>query len=207
MQKSALTSISPDRLRAVRDVLGADTQRCLDVVTHAATAEERLDQFWARALVRSFFAYAEGLIYEMAVIVQAAHDVGLAPLSSAEAGALPESTWELDGNGTPRSRNRFVPFERRARFVFGLFGRVYGVSSALPVGEHGWQCLVEAVQIRHRLTHPKDPSALDLTVADLNVLIKAVTWYFGVLTDQLKLVLASLDSPEFIERLRRASGA
>lgn len=193
MRTSYSSALDLTRLRLVKDVLGADTQRCLESLAACSQSATGVDQFWVRASIRAFFAYLEALTFEMATVVRAAHRAGVLALSEGEAGALLESTWELDDTGRPQSRPRFVPLDRRVRFLFRLFSRAFGCPSEIPVNEVGWQFFRKSLRIRNRLTHPKGPSTLVVSAEDSLVFTSAVQWYFRLVSDLLQRVSERLD--------------
>ena len=193
--------LSVARIRRVMDILGADTERCMDELTRIADQEDRLDQFWARTLTRALISWIEATTHEMKLVVQAAADAGFIDLSSGERRVLEEQSYELNDRAIPSPRPKYVPVDKLTRFVFHLFGRVYGIDVTLPVGENGWRQLLLAIRIRHRITHPKEPSNLEISTGEVTVVTEAFRWYFTRLAELLQRIRAQVATNEFLERL------
>src|SRR5437763_12602610 len=107
------------RLHAVTAPLLSDFTRCCDELKAAANAGH-VDQFWARALVRSLFAAVEATIYEFKLVILEENGRGRLSLSDGELAVLHDEAFEIDGAGQVNSRPRFLPTERGLRFVFSL---------------------------------------------------------------------------------------
>jgi hypothetical protein len=104
------------RLNAVTTPLLSDFTRCCNELRLGANAGQ-VDQFWARASVRSLFAAVEATIYEFKLVILEENGRGRLPLLDGEIAVLHDETLELDGDGRVNARPRFLPTERGLRFV------------------------------------------------------------------------------------------
>jgi len=164
---------------AAAEILTADLQRCTDELNRALDTTGRIDQFWARAMVRTLFAYVEGSTFEMHRSLQQANDRGVIRLSLSEQAILAELTFDLDQAGRPKSRPKFLQIDRNIRFVFALYARAAHSAYQLDVSGEGWQSFLSTIQVRNRITHPRDPNALDLTIQEIQAAVHTSMWYSG----------------------------
>jgi hypothetical protein len=102
--------LAVDRLRAVADVLAADTSRSAQSVIEILTNEKRLDQFWARSLVRTFFAWIEAYVFELKLIIRSAAERGLIDLSEGELSLLNEVVYDVNDHGEGLRQTTLSPF-------------------------------------------------------------------------------------------------
>lgn len=175
-------------LSELNSVLGADTLRCIQQCTAIG---EQLDstidiepneeyQFWARALVRSFFAHVEGLTYAMRQLALSAHEAGSCTLDAEEVVLLREVDYRVDIR-----RKRINPQTRSNRFLenfflaFRCFPKAFGVSFEPAYSENGWNLFQRSLELRHNLTHPKATQNLSLSRAAAVEVTDAIQW-FGV---------------------------
>ncbi len=184
------------RWKCIAETLVADVVVCRDNLSRSSLANNKIDQFWARAFVRAFFAYVESSIYEMRLVVRAAADSGRVTLNVAERSLIDEESYELRENGKPEARPKFLKVERNLRFTLDLFQRVFGIVANVDFGGDGWLSFLTAVKIRHRITHPRDPNAIDLTLDEVATLVSAFGWYIQstdkVLTKAVEAVRLSI---------------
>jgi hypothetical protein len=199
--------LSTARIVQVNDVLGKDVRRCMDELRAGADDRRTIDQFWARTLLRIFHSHVEAITWEQRLIVRSAHAAGLMSLSEEEAGALAEVVFDLDDRARPVRRSRFTPTDRMVRFAFHLFARAYGLADRLDVSGPGWQKFLKTLTIRNRITHPKEPSALEITVQEGTQAMEALTWYFLAQGELINRCGAQLTNPAFVGSWHSPAGA
>jgi len=191
------------RLRQLYDILGADVERCIEGLRQELDNHGRLDDFWTRAEIRAFFAMVEATTHELRRIVCEAAERGLVELTVAERGALSDVAYDLNDRAVPSSKPRFIPIERHLRFVYRLYSRIFETETELPIGDSGWEAFKKTLAIRNRITHPKDPASLEVTVDEFEILNRATAWYVGCMKDLIDIAGRQLGSEVFLERLRR----
>jgi hypothetical protein len=184
IQRIAKT-IQATRWKEIFDAAGADTRRCTTELSDAArgqSGERRLDQFWARSSVRTFFAMVEALTFEMRLALRQVHAANIVPFDPAEATLVFEQSFDLDEAGRPQARPRFLALDRNFRFAFPRFASLFGVQAMLDVGGEGWRKFLQTIKVRNRITHPKSPSELDLSIEEVTVAMEAIAWYSETMT-------------------------
>lgn len=139
-----------------------------------------IDQFWARALVRSAFAFIEAVIHELRLILQIAHKRGDIELSEPESAVLSDSTFDVAENGRISKRPRFIPIERNLKLIYAVVARTLGAPE-FPSDDRRFAYLSEAVQLRNRLTHPKGAESLAVSFEEAFATLALVAWFGDML--------------------------
>lgn len=155
--------------------LSPDLEHCLD---HFG---EEDNQFWRRTYIRALFALAECSVFRMKQVALDIHNLEGDVFDEAELAFLKEedgSEYSLNQKGEARKleKKRFIPFENNVKFAFKMFARAFNSNYSLSLGDGGWDALRDALKIRHRLTHPKFISQLDISDQELQGIIKGGFW-------------------------------
>lgn len=196
----------PDRKNI--DLLLADHKQC-----EALLKADIESQFLRRTYCRSAFAVIEGCIHLVKsatynfnaglvafVDLLAAYGVKLkAPIFSdvvplGEAALLCERNPEVKSNGDIRQGVRFLDFERNFRFTFVMATRVFKVSCLPDYSKPDWRGLLDAVEVRNRITHPKADASLDISDEELAKIAGALQWTLDRSTDALNGLSASINT-------------
>jgi len=128
----------------------------------------------SRSYVRAVFALIEGITYAMK---QLAASSSSASFDTAESALLNEESYALDPSGKPRTRNAYLQLLPNIRFAFAAMAKCDEADFVVDVSGVGWQSLQRAMQVRHRLMHPKAASDLELEQSELNDVGVAFRWF------------------------------
>jgi len=153
------------------------------------------NQFMRRAYVRSVFAAIEGNNFNMK---QTAFEVSRrsgADFSEEEIGLLKEESYELNDKGEAYAQAKFIQLPKNVRFAFKAYAHAFQIDYELKVDDSGWMNFKEALELRHRLTHPKTVADINVTDADLAKVKGAEEWYARSVFDLFVKCLS--DSPWF----------
>src|SRR5262249_1634218 len=147
-------------------------------VTAAAELSHSSDtQFARRMYVRSAFALVEGNINLMAdLILRAAarNEIKLAP---DENKVLRQEQESSSGERRRGTRVRFVSMRDRMAPVFQLFSHLYGRTFRLDKATQGWVDFLAALDVRNRITHPKNAASFAISDEELNAVERARQWF------------------------------
>jgi hypothetical protein len=154
---------------ALISMLFADADACHAVVK---TADSDLAR---RNYIRASFAAIEGMVWSLR------QDVLLSPrrrqrLTQPALSILRERVPDVKSNGDVAERAVYLPFKQNIRFTFRAFYLAHGEDDHLAVDEEGWSALLDSVEIRDRLTHPKDANALVVSDDELLRVREASRW-------------------------------
>lgn len=132
----------------------------------------------SRSLVRTVFAYGEGVIHRMRYVILAAHQEGRIILAPEEIILLKEQTVRLSENGKAETPGeKFTPFKSGAKFVLETYARGVNKDSSLNFGGgSGWEQFKKSIYVRNRVTHPKNLKDLDIQKAEITELQVAFNW-------------------------------
>jgi len=148
----------------------------------AHSAEQFLDendtQFTRRAYIRSIFAYIEGTVWILKQTCLKAKPIsGNKRISLAEHALLSEETYELKSNGEPKTQTKFLRLPDNLKFTFGLINKLFKTSIDLGVGKKEWDNFLKALEIRHRITHPKESQAFEISDKEIQICKEVCSWF------------------------------
>jgi len=150
------TIILEDALDAVERRQAADTQAA------------RRDQ------VRTAFIAIEGFVWvfreHIAEVANMTH--GLEP---EEEIVLAETSFQVGKDGKINSQSKYVPLLSMVRLVARIAKRI-APTAEVDFSGSGWNKTQEALQIRHRITHPKSRMDLMLSDADMLTIEHVLFW-------------------------------
>ena len=139
------------------------------------TAEKELRQdsspYRRRTYVRTTFASVDGFIFTLKRIALTNSHL----FTADEIAKLREVRPAQSSSGSSTGRPWFLPTADNLKFAFESFMRFHG-STARIEPDDDWVAFTKAVQIRHRVTHPKSPEDLDLSDADIDIVRGAAHW-------------------------------
>jgi hypothetical protein len=156
-----------------------------DVVTAIARMRDADNPIHRREAVRSIFAAIEGFLWQLKQDVYSRGDYFLHGLSVHEQAAILEEAYVVDGNGNVRATPRFLPLATNIRLVVSIIQR-YRPNYKIDFGHRGWSNLKTAIEIRHRLVHPKSLGDLIVTTTEVHEAISAFSWVLALVIEVLR---------------------
>jgi len=162
--------------------LSADVEYCYDKI------EEEDSQFWRRTYIRAVFAFAESFIFRMKQSAVDIHNLRGNLFAEAELAFLKEEDireYSLNRKGEVeiQAKKRFIAFENNFKFAFKVYARAFNSSYTLDLGDGGWDAFRDALEVRHRLTHPKFINQLNISDEELQRIEKGMSWFRKVTLD------------------------
>jgi hypothetical protein len=179
-----------DELKSVFKILNNDLDDAL------ALGKKSPTQFAHRTLFRTYFAYVEGLAFQLRRVTLASlQDTPL--ITEGELALLREERYQLNHRGQPEPRENFQQFLPNLLFSIRCYVKNHGADYQPDIGHHGWECIKKAVTVRDRLTHPKSADGLEVTEADNQVFAEAAAWWKRTL---LEMFAACGEADEFYRK-------
>ena len=161
-------------------------------------AEELLDQsdtaFARRIYVRCSIAFIEGHLYWLKenvrqwLLSHAAQpeDVDVDRL------VLLQDTFPHPGHtGKLESEPARLPFLRYCAYVLRSAAECVGADGDALFSDNGWKCMRHALGIRHRITHPKEPSDLEISDSEMKTIGEAHRWIYNCMVDITNAICGS----------------
>ncbi len=152
--------------------LTADLDRC----------QQNLDsedsQFWRRTYTRTLFSFFEAMNSLLkAKALEAACSADKSSFNSTRIELLEGYIYRINKNGTLEQQEHRFPFINYTAFILRCLAEESNTEATF-FSDNGWNEFQKAVQIRHRLTHPKRGSDMDITDPEMKTIAKASEWYF-----------------------------
>ena len=132
-------------------------------------------EYWRRVYIRSLFATIEADIYQRKQLALMGHGK-THEFTNAELGALRESQFSVQNNGTVTESVKFVPLADNYRRSFKLAAKVIESRFELDCSGRDWQNFLECIIIRNRITHPKTGGDIVVTETDADLAKSVSTW-------------------------------
>ncbi|MBW8876975.1 MAG: hypothetical protein JF614_18575 [Acidobacteria bacterium] len=153
-----------EQVKQAFDVLMADTSsRAMGHSTSMAEKDGLLGlhgQFGIRNLLRTLFAEVEGMIAITSVFVSASAERSESAMPDLDAG-------NLEGRGD---------LDQKLVEVVNFWLRELGYQEQKKIGGKRWERFRQAVKYRDRLTYPKSPKDLRVSLDEMDVILRAQDW-------------------------------
>lgn len=149
-----------------------------DILVAREHLAERDQQPRRRNLVRSSFAAIEGLAWLLrSHILEVGKQIGeIEPL---EVLALQDRSYAVGDSGKLRETAQYLPLKTAIRFALQLAKRI-APHLTIDFNQSGWASLQTAIDVRHRITHPKSEADLTVSDHDLTVVNDGLSWLLAI---------------------------
>jgi hypothetical protein len=158
--------------------------------------------FANRTLVRTYFAYVEGVANLLRQVTLASLD-GLGFLTANETATLKDQRYKQQDNGETKLVPAFQGMADSLKFTLRCYAKNHGINDYEPKLGSGWQSMLTAIRIRDRLMHPKSVVSLTLTQAEIDNIDEARKWWHESVQELLSAceqedqrLLRKLNNPE-----------
>jgi len=140
--------------------------------------------YWDRMYIRCLYSLIEGLTYRMRHALISTHDAGKTKLEISEYILLSELGYRVTKSGKIEETEEFLPFLTGFRLTFKTCCRILDISDyeTSAFSHNGWECIKKTIQIRDRLTHPKEPQDLIITKEELSTAQQAERWFLSLVS-------------------------
>lgn len=137
------------------------------------------NQFARRNYIRNTFSCMEGSIWLLKEVCLKATDSNgrKAKISVGEFLILSETNYELKSNGEIKKNQKKLKFTDNIKFTFLMINKLFKMEIDLNVGSKSWEELLEAINIRNRIIHPKGVESLTISDEEIKICQNAVSWY------------------------------
>lgn len=98
-------------------------------------------------------------------------------MSIAEYALLSEESYELKSNGEPKVQTKFLRLPDNIRFIFSLINKLFQANIDLGIGKQEWEKFRKALEIRHRIIHPKESKAFEITDKEIKMCKEVCSWF------------------------------
>lgn len=148
-----------------------------DMNLHKTAYFERPSQPSARALIRAIFAFIEGQTYGLKQWALGQYRRSGKLADPGELALLEEVAFDLNDKGRVTRRSARIRTVANVRFAFEAFARSFGHPYEFDAEQLGWKAFHDALEVRHRLTHPKRAKDLQVEDEEVVVALAASEWF------------------------------
>lgn len=167
-------------ITATPRILRKDVMECAAELIESDTQKNR------RTFIRAMFAEIEAWMYLFRRLSLEPSGGAEITLNEAEKALLKEEDYEIGEKGDVRVRPYFGKFLPTFRFVVAMYIKVNGLQTVIDYSTGGWDALQKAVKIRNRLTHPREPTELEVAEDEVDIIIAAYDFQRGVFNKLLE---------------------
>ncbi|MBK8509505.1 MAG: hypothetical protein V9G63_04095 [Candidatus Competibacter sp.] len=159
-----------------------------DVVNSIQKFNEQDNQFNRRSVVRNIYAFVEGVIYtlkqDILVKLKYSYAINLEP---EEILILREQTPQLEKSGKAKAVTKYVDLLSNIRASFYYYAKAFNIVYKLDISENHWTIFQKSLKVRHRITHPKAESDMDISNQELAEVYISYAWFKSCVTDMLNI--------------------
>jgi hypothetical protein len=163
------------------DTLGDDVTRCheeliLSIDDGITDSDGSIDadyEYHARQLVRSIFAFIEGVTFSMKVKAANYCLQNNKDITDAERFFAVDIDHTLTDKGLVIEKPAYIRLSDNVRFAFALQEKALGFTESFDASCEWWSCFKSAIKVRDRLTHPKLPEDIDVSGDEIITVLKA----------------------------------
>jgi hypothetical protein len=172
-------------------LLGEFRDPLMILLEDARQAEIHLDanpssQFARRAYIRSVFATIEGSIWLIkTACLSAKNTKGQKMYTPSEFALLREESYELKSNGEVKISPKFLKLPDNIKFIFKYISKRSGYDINIGVGAKTWEGFLQALEIRHRITHPKNTAAFNITDDEIATCRATTSWFNELIVNSI----------------------
>ena len=129
-------------------------------------------QPWLRIVIRSSIATIEAMCYKFKQVTILICDLQKKPLKPIEREKLIEKKQDEEG----KLRNYYLGTKENIKFALKII--YYAFDLPFEIKEHEkWKKLLDTIDIRHKLTHPKKKADLDISPQQYNDASIGFNWF------------------------------
>lgn len=148
-----------------------------DVRVSASALAAQDTQAHRRSYVRTVFASIEGTANHLKIIALERGVASPTLFSNAEIAILREEAYALNAKGEAYVQPRFLRTEDNLVFALRMYMRDLPAAFEIDRGGRGWQSFIQALSIRHRVTHPRRVADLEISDDEMKHVHGAYAWF------------------------------
>ena len=170
-----ITNINPAELIPAVNIIAKDADDC------EAAMKLNDTQFSRRMWIRAYFSWVEAYCYLLRryVLQLKFSKRVIKPSDIAEFAALNELKYSVTQKGESIAEPANTRTVDYIGFSLMACARLDNLGLSIDPGGKDRKCLVDAVRIRDRITHPKGVADVNITDADMKTVYDFKNWFFG----------------------------
>ena len=178
MDEQLRAVLPPDFICAVDELLALDSALGDDIRKLYLEAQaEPSNQTARRAFVRACWAYVEAVVFSIKRYTHVACHLGGVELRSQDISFLSETQLILEADGSVKEKQVLIRTLENVKQTFRLSSRIFDLDWTPGFGTTGWKNFRGALELRHRLTHPKTIGEIEVDDDAFKLQESAAVWF------------------------------
>ena len=132
--------------------------------------------FAYRTCLRTLFSELEAKMFLFHGLLLHMHDRSMLELSTEEIMILKEQSCSVGHNGKICTSQKFIPFKDNLLFTLSLSERFFNKDVFRDTNDPKWQDVLALIEIRNRITHPKNMSDLQISDREVKIFNRGQDW-------------------------------
>jgi hypothetical protein len=167
------------QLKALLDSVVADINEC------KAYYKKSDSQFCRRMMCRTIFSSIEAIVNHMKQTALLLESDRRNVFSDAERLALRDVEYFIEDNGEVKERSARIRFKANLCFALSALAKVNRPSFVLKKDD-GWNALCKSLEVRDRITHPKNADSYLITDDEMEAIGDGWDWFGAAITNVSK---------------------
>jgi hypothetical protein len=137
-------------------------------------------QFWRRTYIKTLFSYIEGITFQYKRIVLEMSSLSFLTeieFSDGEKCLLKEESYSVNNKGEISIIKSKIKTEENLLFCFNMIAKGCGSQSLINKSSKDWGNFITALKIRHRITHPKNITDIEVTDKEILIVAEVAAWF------------------------------
>jgi len=153
-----------------------------DMVECERLLESEDSQFARRTFCRAAFAFIEGQVHWLrgiAMHLVAGQGIRAGTIELSLISALIDETPRVERNGKLKMEQSRTPFTNTVALVFRTLAEKLGLDAAEFFSDGYWGQLQSALDVRHRITHPKTAEDMEISDENMDHIRAGLAWFMN----------------------------
>lgn len=138
---------------------------------------KKISQAKRRSYIRAFVSLIEFDTFSRKQLVLHLQHSGLIKFNVSEIMLLTEIQPEIDNKGDIKEKQKFIRLIDNYRFAIRMFCKATHIDFVLPTDNQGWNSFKATVELRNKITHPKNEDELNITDENMKTVLNAFKWF------------------------------
>lgn len=179
-QQKLLETLGQKDHKALIDILNQDVEEAIGDYNQSPTQGKR------RNFIRAVFVYIEGILFIIKDEILTEEELRRKKLFTPEEILSLKEESPLVSRGKAGKRTQYLKLVENIKFTINYFNKANNTSTLPNFGGREWKCLLDSINIRHRVTHPKKASDLEISENDLFKALIGHVYFKNIISDLFK---------------------
>lgn len=166
-----------EELQGMTRLLIDDVTRLQGEIAAGSPDPNELQQTNRRCYIRAVFALVEAFVeqHRRLLVELAAHQMIRLPVKNLQ--RLREIKTVALPDGTVEEQEQYLQLFEKIKTVYKAAGLGFGQSLKVTFGDRGWMTFKDAMDLRHRVTHPKKIDDCWILETNIQTVMAANEWF------------------------------